>query len=354
MRRFGHSRRWKPPPPRRGRRHQSRVAPTPRTKTPDRGQIPHRKPTLQQPSTHLYLATGDSYTTISFSYRVGISTVSSIVNQVCDALWRTMQPLYMPTATEDFWRNVAAGFHDRWNFPHCIGAIDGKHVRIQAPPASGSSFYNYKKYYSTVLLGLVDANCKFITVDVGSYGKECDSIIFSNSTLGKRLSTYSLGVPKDEPLVPGGSPVPYVIVGDEGFPLQRYMIRPYPRRNLNDEKRVYNYRVSRCRRVVENVFGIVAQRWRLYFRPLQCNLDTVHKVIKATVILHNYLCNKCDVTTVGSPEEILVAYSTCWKSLEKTAAAATKENAAIRNHFVNFFNSPEGSVPWQWRHIANT
>jgi hypothetical protein len=58
--------------------------------------------------------------------------------------------------------------------PHCIGAIDEKHVSIQAPPNSGTSFFNLKGKYSTVLLGLVDAEYKFICIDTGSYGKECD------------------------------------------------------------------------------------------------------------------------------------------------------------------------------------
>lgn len=281
---------------------------------------------------------------------MGLSTVSKIVDDVCDALWKNMQPLYMPTPDENMWRNVATGFNDRWNFPHCIGAVDGKHVKIQCPLFSGSCYYNYKKYYSTVLLGLVDAEYKFVSIDVGSYGKECDSSIFLNSTLGKRMTSYSLSMPEDEPLVTGRVKVPYVVVGDEGFPLQRYLIRPYPRKNLNDEKRVYNYRVSRCRRVVENAFGILAQRWRVYFRPLQCKIDSVYKIIKATVILHNYLSSKGNVTAVGNHEEIRTAYQTCWKPVPKCAAQATKEQVRIRNHFVDYFNSTEGSVPWQWKH----
>lgn len=118
---------------------------------------------------------------------MGISTVSQIVEEVCDAIWRKMQPVYMPTPDEAMWRTISDGFNSRWNFPHCIGAIDGKHIEIQAPPNSGSKFYNYKKYYSTILLALVDSNYKFTAVDIGSYGKECDGGIFTESVLGKDL-----------------------------------------------------------------------------------------------------------------------------------------------------------------------
>lgn len=263
-----------------------------------------------------------------------------------------MQPIYMPTPDENLWRSIARGFQERWNFPHCIGTIDGKHVQIQAPPNSGSTFYNYKKYFSTVLLGLVDSQYKFIAIDTGSYGKECDSSIFSESALGQRLSSYSLAVPKDEPLVEGGVSLPYVLVADEGFPLKRFVMRPFPMdKNLTDERRIFNYRTCRCRRVVENAFGILAQRWRLYFRPLQCKIDTVQKIIKATTVLHNYLCSKEDIAAVGTHEEISEAYNTCWKPIPRVGTRGGNEAVEIRNHFVQYFNSENGSVSWQWQHL---
>jgi hypothetical protein len=102
-------------------------------------------------------------------------------------------------------------------------------VTIQCPPNSGSSFYNYKGYYSIVLLGLVDAEYKFIAIDSGAYGKEGDGSIFMESALGQRICTYSMAVPQDEPIVEGGCSLPYVIVGDSAFPLKRFLLRPYPR-----------------------------------------------------------------------------------------------------------------------------
>ncbi|XP_049947096.1 uncharacterized protein LOC126454936 [Schistocerca serialis cubense] len=182
---------------------------------------------------------------MSFSYRVRISTVANIDEDICDALWQRLQPKFMPTPDEAMWRNNERGFKDKWNFPHCNGAIDGKHVAAQRPPHSGSRFYNYKQYHSVVLLGLIDADYMFIAIDSGSYGKECVGSIFTESALGQRICSYSTAVPPDEPIVEEGSNLSYVIVGDEGFPLKRFLLHSFPRdKRMTTEKRVYNYRVG--------------------------------------------------------------------------------------------------------------
>jgi hypothetical protein len=110
----------------------------------------------------------------------------------------------------------------------------------------------------------------------------------------KRLCSYSMDVAPDEPLVRGRIKLPYVIVGDSGFPMKRFLLRPFPRdKNLDEEKRVYNYRLCRSRRITENAFGIFAQRWRIFFRSLMCNIDTAQKVIQATTVLHILLMGVC-------------------------------------------------------------
>lgn len=129
-----------------------------------------------------YLATGDSHHTIAFSFRVGCTTASAIVKEVCIELWNVLQPLYLPTPTEEVWKKSEIGFRELWNFPNCVGSIDGKHVRVKCPPKTGSSYFCYKNYFSIVLLGIVDPDYKFIVVDIGSYGRHSDSSIFENSS----------------------------------------------------------------------------------------------------------------------------------------------------------------------------
>lgn len=93
---------------------------------------------------------------------------------------------------------------------------------IQAPANSGSLFFNYKKTFSIVLLALVDAHYRFIAVDIGGYGRNSDGGLFANSKLGKSLEQNKLNVPKDNALPNTQTIMPYVIVGNEAFPLKNY------------------------------------------------------------------------------------------------------------------------------------
>ena len=102
----------------------------------------------------------------------------------------------MPQA-EDEWRVIAENFETKWNFPQCIGALDGKHITMKAPSNMGSLFFNYKGTFSIVLLALVAANYKFMYIDIGVYRRNGDGGIFSHSNLGRGLCTDQLNLPPD-------------------------------------------------------------------------------------------------------------------------------------------------------------
>ena len=109
---------------------------------------------------------------------MGKPTIQEAINITCDALWEVLQPDVMPKPKKEDWQRIELGFRHRWNFPNCLGAVDGKHISVNKPPESGTLFHNYKGFFSIVLLALVDANYKFIAVDVGEYGANKDSNVF--------------------------------------------------------------------------------------------------------------------------------------------------------------------------------
>ena len=98
-----------------------------------------------------YLATGDSHQTIAFSYRLGHSTVNKIVPETCLAIWSALSPIYVQCPSkEKEWEDVAKEFWEKWNFPLCVGALDGKHVRCHCPANTGSLYFNFHGWFSIV------------------------------------------------------------------------------------------------------------------------------------------------------------------------------------------------------------
>lgn len=137
-------------------------------------------------STDRYLATGESFHSLSFSFRISVSWISKIVKEVFDSIRKNMLVL-MPSPTKETFKSTEIVFRERWNFPNAVGCLDGKHIRVRCPNKTGSLFYNYKNYFSIILFALTDANYKFMAIDVGSFGRGGDAGNFHLLRLSKNL-----------------------------------------------------------------------------------------------------------------------------------------------------------------------
>ena len=164
------------------------------------------------------MATGESYHSVAFHFRVGTSTVSMIIEETTRIIWTTLQARYMPFPMKDLIKKCEQQFNEKWNFPNCFGCVDGKHVRIKNPAHAGSMFHTYKQHFSIVLQGIADANCKFIAIDVGAYGRQSDGGIFRESSVGVCLQNGTLNIPAAKHLPSSNILLPYVILGDEAYP----------------------------------------------------------------------------------------------------------------------------------------
>lgn len=96
-------------------------------------------------------------------------------------------------------------------------------------------------------MAVVDAEYKFLTVDIGGYGSSSDGGIFKASEIGSALEKKTLGIPAPSRLPRSEILAPYVLLGDEAFQLQENFLRPYSSKELNPRSRVFNYRLSRAR-----------------------------------------------------------------------------------------------------------
>ena len=184
---------------------------------------------------------------------------------------------------------VATGFLERWNMPNCLGALDGKHVMLRPPINSGSTYFKYKHSFSVVMMALVDADYKFLYVDVGANGRISDGGVFKGCSLEHSLENNTANFPPPTSFPGDDRPASHFIAADEAFGLKEYLIKPYPHRNLESAQIIFNYRLSRARRVVENAFGILANRFRVFFTHIALEPAKVEKIVLACCALHNFL-----------------------------------------------------------------
>ena len=317
-----------------------------------------------------YLATGESYESLHFQFRISTAAISLFIPEVCDSIYLSLKDEHLVVpSTADEWRELSDLIYQYWQFPNCIGAMDGKHLAMFCPDNSGSTFFNYKNFHSIVLLALVKHNYQFIYFDVGCQGRISDGGVFRNSDLYEAISTSLLNLPPPTPLPKTGDPcwdedeypdIPYVIVGDNAFQLSKFLMKPYSRKNLDYQSRVFNYRLSRFRRVSENAFGILVARFRLFLQRIYLEESKVIQLTRAACVLHNLLCEKSKESYAPpyyvDQEQI---QNGCiipgqWREeipndfFQKDYAGCrgTRVAEEIRNNFKQFFAGP-GAVPWQ-------
>ena len=119
-------------------------------------------PGLKIAITSRFLASGEKYPSLMYSFRVARNTVCLIVPEVCKAIVKeyTDEVITCPTTPEE-WAPIEEVFRNRWNVSHAVGALNGKHVAIRKPAKCGSLYHNNKGFFSVVLMALVDGDYKF-------------------------------------------------------------------------------------------------------------------------------------------------------------------------------------------------
>lgn len=225
---------------------------------------------------------------------------------------------------------------------------------LQAPPNSGSTFYNYKGTHSTILLAVSDARCLFTFVDIGGQGCQFVSTIFGDTQIMWGFRRGLLHIPPAKRIEGSEEEFPYVLVADDAFPLIPFMMKPYQRTSLTTERKVFNYRLSHARRTIECAFGIFAARWRNYRKPIIASLSTAKKIVEATVALHNFvMIQERNLSTPNRPyssytwrDRETISEGLIHISMRNETRSNVQEAKLIRDRFCNHFNTI-GAVPWQ-------
>lgn len=319
---------------------------------------PALDPGLRLVVTLQFLASRMSYQSLEYAMRVAKNTICLLVPEVCAAIYEEYhgELLRLPTSPDE-WRQVAHKFATRWNFPNAVGAIDGKHVAIKKPANSGSLYYNYKGFFSLVLLAVVDADYKFMWASVGAEGSASDCGIFNRSSLGEALEDQTLGLPEPAPLPGDDRPMPFHLIGDDAFPLRPWMMKPFAARGLDNRERIFNYRLSRARRIVENAFGILVQRWAVLQTTIALQPRRTVAVVKACLVLHNLIRVRKPRLASGEVDTEDIDGNVIpgeWRRHHQLTACeptggnrSSREAKVVRSYLADYFMGDAGSVPWQ-------
>lgn len=247
----------------------------------------------------------------------------------------------MPT-TQDEWNKIADDYYTQWQFPNCLGALDGKHITIRCPKNSGSLNFNYKHTFSVVLMALADAYFKLIYFDVGCKGRISDGGVFNRCSLFHAIENNSLNIPPPRRLPNSNVVAPFVIVADDAFALRTYVMKPFNFRGQERSEQIYNYRLSRARRMVESTFGMLASKFRLLRTTIELSEENVKSAVLAICSLHNWL------TTI-EPELNRETNHDTFNDLtdQESERSNSNDGKNIQQIFKNYFMN-EGQVSWQF------
>lgn len=212
-------------------------------------------------------------------------------------------------------------------------------------------------------MALVDAHYCFLYADVGCQGRISDGGVYKNTSLYQKIVSNELPLPPDAPLRGRRLPMPYVLVADDAFPLTNRLLKPFPGCHpKGSEQRIFNYRLSRARRIVENAFGIMVSVFRVFRSPMMLQPDNVATITMTCVLLHNFLRKSDSSSDLYAPpgsfdseqdgQLVQGTWRTdginnnCLKPFSRVGRKATIEAQQIRQEFANYF-STNGKVSWQ-------
>ncbi|XP_054832746.1 uncharacterized protein LOC129342904 [Eublepharis macularius] len=241
------------------------------------------------------LATGACYRVAADHFGLGLSTVSDAVLEVCFAIEK--QLLSKIVCLGDEVGKIMDGFA-ALGFPHCVGAIDGTHIRIGQPRGKPDQYGNRKNYSSILLQGTVDHTGRFVDAEVGWSGKNHDAFVFRNSALCAAMDNGAF-VPGNPSLTVNGVSVPPLMISDGAYPMRRWLMKPYGKFAVTPQQKYFDRCLARARNRVECSFGRLKGRWQCLLHRLKAREENVVTIVTACVILHN-LCEAKGHEVLGS------------------------------------------------------
>ena len=280
-----------------------------------------------------FLSTNADYRTIGHLFGVSKSTVCLVTKDVCTAIVRVLLPKYIKIPSGDSLKDVVDGCVHKWEFPPCIGAVDGTHIPIKSPEECPADYYNRKGWHSVIMQGMVNHLGHFADVYIGWPGRVHDAGVFANSTLYKRGQDCTLFPDWKKSI--SGTDVPLVILGDLAYPLLPWLMKAFPDNgNSSHQQKTFNYRLSRARVIVEHAYGRLKGRWRCLLKRLDVSVCDVPKLVAACCVLHNI----CEIHGESFDEEWMQGVEDSVPANNISTVEVVESGKDIRQALTLYFN----------------
>ncbi len=247
-----------------------------------------------------YLASNSDFRTIAHLFGVSKASVCLLIKNVCAAIVDILLPKYISIPYGEELRNVIDGFSNSFGFPQCAGAVDGTHIPIISPVEFPADYYNRKGFHSILMQGTVNHMGRFMDINIGWPGRVHDARVFINSSLYKKGDAGTLF--PDWKRTISGQDIPVVVLGDPAYPLLPWLLKAYPDNgNLTCQQKLFNYRLSKARVVVEHAYGRLKGRWRCLLTRNNTCLRDLPCLVAACCVLHNI----CEIRDDIFDEELM-------------------------------------------------
>ncbi|KAH7945967.1 hypothetical protein HPB49_018282 [Dermacentor silvarum] len=222
--------------------------------------------------------------TIAHLFGVGRSTVNVAYREFFAAVIKVLEPRWLRMVRREEMPEHIRKFYAVSGFPQAIGALDGCHIAISPPAEHATDYYNYKGWHSIILLALVDHQYLFKYINVGSPGRCHDAYVYGRSELHNLVASDFFKSPASEI---EGTRVGPIILCDQAFPLTPNLLKPFANAVAGTREGIFNYQLSKTRRIVENAFGRLKARFRFTSKRMECKLRTAKQAIRSACVLHN-------------------------------------------------------------------
>ncbi len=252
----------------------------------------------------------------------------------------------MPTTPDD-WMVIANNYSCKWQYHHCLGAIDGKHVAIRKPMNAGSYYYNYKNFHSIVLIALVDGDYKFTWVEVGPKGTSSDAHIFEDYDLKVAIDQRVIGFSPPDNQPDDDKDMPYFFVGDNAFPLCTYMMKPYGR-GARTNLQLLHVPLSKSQR---ECLGILANRYDYLLSVIKFQPNISTNIVLTAICSHNLMRMRYPAIQNAAMDREDDQWRRCntWEQELQCIHGNidTKPGKQLREYLKHYYNSSASAVPWQ-------